>query len=84
MTQIAKLYARALANPRGLSFLEFERLLRAFGFVELRQRGSHRSYRHPASEELLVIQPRGAEAKDYQVRFFLDIVRELGLKLDER
>lgn len=84
MTQIAKLYARVLANPRGHSFREFERLLRAFGFVELRQRGSHRSYRHPASDELLVIQPRGPEAKAYQVRQFLDIVQLHGLLMDEQ
>jgi predicted RNA binding protein YcfA (HicA-like mRNA interferase family) len=83
MTRIAKLYARFLANPRGHSFREFEQLVGAFGFVELRQRGSHRTFRHPARIDLLVIQPRGKDAKDYQVREFLDMVRESGLELEE-
>jgi predicted RNA binding protein YcfA (HicA-like mRNA interferase family) len=80
MTRITKLYARALANPGSLSFREFEWLVQAIGFVELRQRGSHRSFRHPTRADLLVIQPRGAEAKDYQVREFLDMVSESGLE----
>ena len=83
MTRIAKLYARFAADPRGRPFRDFERLVRAFGFVELRQRGSHRCFRHPARSDLLVIQPRGADAKDYQVREFLDMVRESGLEPEE-
>lgn len=85
MTQIGKLYAWLLINPHGqIAFRDFERLLRAFGFAELRQRGSHRSWRHPAAPELLVIQPKGSEAKAYQVRAFLDIVRDCGLSLEDR
>ncbi len=84
MTQIGKLYAWLLANPNGtMAFRDFERLLRAFGFAALRQRGSHRSWRHPTSAELLVIQPRGNDAKPYQVRAFFDIVRDCGLSLED-
>jgi predicted RNA binding protein YcfA (HicA-like mRNA interferase family) len=46
MTRIAKLHAYALANPRGLSFREFEKLLGAFGFTEDCTVGSHRQYVH--------------------------------------
>ena len=64
MTRIAKLHAWTVANPRAsIAFRDFERLLRAFGFVELRQRGSHRSFRHPNCDELLVIQSRDGEAR---------------------
>lgn len=85
MTRIAKLYAWASSNPRApMPFRDFERLLRAFGFIELRQRGSHRSFQHPNRARLLVVQPRGGEAKPYQIKEFLDMVGECGLELDEQ
>lgn len=84
MTQIAKLYASVLSNPRAsLSFRDFERLVQAFGFVFQRQRGSHRAYAHPDCDRLLVIQPRGGNAKPYQVREFLDMIEEYTLTLDD-
>lgn len=49
MTTIGKLYTRLLANHRvALSFRDFERLLRAFGFEHDRTVGSHRQYVHAA------------------------------------
>ena len=43
MTRINKLYANLLANPRApISFRDFEKLLRAFGFEHVRTNGSHR------------------------------------------
>ena len=83
MSRITKLYVAALANPGGLSFREFERLLAAFGFIMLRQRGSHRSFQHPGGGDLLVVQPRKAAAKAYQVKQFLDIVTALALTVDD-
>lgn len=84
MTQVAKLYAWVLANPRAsIQFRDFERILRAFKFIELRQRGSHRSFRHPACDRLLVVQPRGGDAKAYQIKAFIDMVRECDLELNE-
>ena len=43
MTRIDKLYAQLLANPRAtISFRDFEKLLKAFGFEHVRTTGSHR------------------------------------------
>ena len=79
-----KLYALLIAGRAGaLSFRDFETLLRAFGFVAVRQKGSHQSYKHPKAQRMMVIQPRGRDAKDYQVRQFLDMVQEYGLKIDD-
>lgn len=75
MTQLAKLYAALLADPRNtLSFRDFERLLRAFGFENVRTSGSHRIYAHPAIPRPFPVQPTAKDAKRYQVREFLDLV----------
>jgi predicted RNA binding protein YcfA (HicA-like mRNA interferase family) len=59
-------------------------VIRDFGFVEIRVRGSHRSYKHPDAATLLVIQPHGADAKPYQQKQFLDMIEEYGLERPER
>ena len=58
-------------------------MIEAFGFINIRTKGSHRTFAHSESPELLVLQPKGKDAKRYQIRKFLDIVEEYGLKLDE-
>lgn len=84
MTKIGKLLATVLANPSGaLSFRDFERLILAAGFVLMRIRGSHRAYRHPGADRLLVVQPRGKDAKPYQVRQFLDMLEAYSLAVEE-
>ncbi|MES2445293.1 MAG: type II toxin-antitoxin system HicA family toxin [Pseudomonadota bacterium] len=83
MTQIAKLYAWLLANPgASISFQDFERLLRAFGFTLNRTVGSHRQYVHPRVPRPLPVQPSGKDAKRYQVREFLDMIERYDLSID--
>lgn len=85
MTRIAKLHAAIAENPSSsITFRDFERLLLAFGFLPVRQKGSHQSYKHSIAQRMLVIQPRGKDAKGYQVRQFLDMVEEYGLTIDDR
>lgn len=80
MTRIDKLHERLRANPgQLLVFQDFVTLIEAFGFVHVRSKGSHRSYSHPACPHLLVIQPKGKEAKRYQVREFLGMIEEHNL-----
>ncbi len=80
MTRIAKLYMQ-LARGQGISFQEFERIPRAFGYVLDRQNGSHRVYKHSVVPDRVTIQPRGKHAKPHQLRQFLDIVEKYGLTL---
>lgn len=83
MTQLAKLYAALLANPRGsLSFRDFERLLEAFGFVHARTKGSHRQYVHPKMPRPFPVQADGKDAKRYQIREFLDLVEAYHLDME--
>jgi predicted RNA binding protein YcfA (HicA-like mRNA interferase family) len=84
MTKPAKLYALLLqSTDRSVDFRDFIALIEAFGFVHLRTKGSHRSFAHPDCNALLVLQPKGKDAKRYQVREFLGIVEQNGLKLDD-
>jgi predicted RNA binding protein YcfA (HicA-like mRNA interferase family) len=83
MTRIDKLYERLLANPRAtISFRDFEKLLKAFGFEHVRTTGSHRQYVHPKLTRPLPVQPSSKDAKAYQVREFLELVEEHGLYIE--
>jgi predicted RNA binding protein YcfA (HicA-like mRNA interferase family) len=62
-----------------LSFADVVHLVEALGFRLVRQRGSHRIYKHPGVRGALVLQPLGKEAKDYQVRQTLDMLLISGL-----
>lgn len=82
MSRIEKLYQQALSGRR-MSFAEFQRLLVAFGFELKRVRGSHHIYRRDDAVGLISVQPRGGDAKLYQVRELLDRIEAFGLTLDE-
>lgn len=82
MTKSSKLYERLLANPNAIiSFRDFIRLLKAFGFVHKRTKGSHQSYRHPKISDLLTVQPLGKDAAPYQVDRFLELVKRFDLHM---
>jgi predicted RNA binding protein YcfA (HicA-like mRNA interferase family) len=84
MTKPSKLYEQLVANPGTIiSFRDFERLLRAFGFELDRTVGSHRQYIHPKVPRSFPVQPSGKDAKRYQVRQFLELVDAYGLHLEE-
>jgi predicted RNA binding protein YcfA (HicA-like mRNA interferase family) len=83
MAKPSKLYAQLLqSTDRSISFRDFVGLIEAFGFIYARTKGSHLSYKHPTCPKLMVIQPDGKDAKRYQVREFLDLVREFDLYME--
>lgn len=84
MTKPAKLFALLLqSTDRSVSFRDFVAMVEAFGFRNIRTRGSHATYANPACATPLNLQPRGKDAKRYQIRNFLDIVEEYGLTLED-
>lgn len=84
MTKPAKLYALLLQSTnRTVDYRDFVAMIEAFGFANIRTKGSHASYAHPDCPKLLVLQPKGSEAKRYQVREFLAIVEEYRLTLKD-
>ena len=84
MTKPAKLCALLLQSTnRSVDFRDFVAMVEAFGFTNHRTKGSHRTFGHPACPVLLVLQPKGKDAKRYQVREFLDMVEEFGLTMGD-
>ncbi len=72
MDRLEKLLAAARNNPNGLSFKDFEALLRQSGWKFDRQKGSHRIW-YSSKNSLISIQSRGGKAKGYQVKQFLEV-----------
>jgi hypothetical protein len=71
------LTGRADANIR---FSELRRLLVRLGFSE-RIRGDHFIYSREGIEEIINLQPRGGQAKPYQVRQVRSLIAKYALTL---
>jgi len=71
MTKSEKLLARAKNNPKGLSFDEFQTLLRQAGWIFDHQKGSHQIWYSPKRRRLPIQEARNRKAKGYQVEQFL-------------
>jgi hypothetical protein len=66
-----------------VAFVDAERLLRALGFEELRVKGSHHVYGRPGIGQQLNLQEVGGEAKPYQLRQLVAVVRRYDLRIEE-
>lgn len=76
-----KVFVRVMQGQGAISFRDFERLLLALGYRHDRTSGSHRIYVHPRVTRPLSVQPRGKDAKPYQVRQLRAMIEEFGLRL---
>jgi predicted RNA binding protein YcfA (HicA-like mRNA interferase family) len=68
-------------NDANIPFVGLCRLLKAFGFTE-RIRGSHHIFAREDIEEILNLQPKGSEAKPYQVKQVRNIILRYKLTLE--
>lgn len=66
-----------------MSLSPTQKLLVALAFDELRVRGSHRVYGRPGLPEQLNLQDRGGQAKPYQLRQLVALVRRYDLSIEE-
>jgi len=73
MTKRAKLIAKALNNPKGLSFQDFQQLLRSANWTFDHQRGSHQIWYSPSGHRLSIQEGRNGKAKGYQVEQFITV-----------
>lgn len=69
-------------NYENISFIDFQRLVEAHGFVLRRVRGSHYIYRHPIVPQIVNIQNVNGQSKPYQVRQFLRLVEKHQLGME--
>jgi predicted RNA binding protein YcfA (HicA-like mRNA interferase family) len=71
MTKREKLLARAMSNPKDLSFGEFQTLLGQAGWTFDHQKGSHQIWYSPTRYRLSTQEGRSGKAKGYQIEQFL-------------
>jgi predicted RNA binding protein YcfA (HicA-like mRNA interferase family) len=80
MGKYDKLFANILSgrNDRSIRFSELVHLLDAMGFSK-RTKGSHQIFYRQDIEEILNLQPKGSQAKAYQVRQVRNIILDYRL-----
>lgn len=70
MSKKEKLLTKAINNPEGLSFTDFQTLMSHCGWEQDHQSGSHQIWYSPKGYRISV-QNRNGKAKGYQVKQFL-------------
>jgi hypothetical protein len=66
-----------------VAFEDAKRFLEALGLEELRVKGSHHLYGRPGLAEQLNLQDRGGQAKPYQLRQLLALIRRYDLGIED-
>jgi hypothetical protein len=66
-----------------VSFVDARRLVAALGFDELRVKGSHHVYGRAGIAEQLNLQNRAGQAKPYQLRQLMELVRRYHLSIED-
>ncbi len=79
MVRRGKLLAKARNTPGSLSFNELCHLAEGFGFVQVRQKGSHVAFQRKGLSRPMIFQNRRGSAVAYQVKQLLGALSELGL-----
>ena len=84
MSKIAKTLDRILrgTSDASIRFEDLRRLLLHFGFDE-RIRGSHHLFTRDDVAEILNLQPRGSQAKPYQVKQVRNLILSYGLFVED-
>lgn len=79
-----RLLPRILAGEvNNVPFADLIRLVLALGFEEIGGRGSHRVFARHDVTELVNLQEDGGDAKPYQVRQVVTLVRRYDLHVEE-
>jgi predicted RNA binding protein YcfA (HicA-like mRNA interferase family) len=81
MSKLEKLFDKIKNNPHNVRFNEICKLAEAFGFKYKGGKGSHVVYSKRDIIEIVDFQNVNGMAKPYQIRQFLKIIEEYGLKL---
>jgi predicted RNA binding protein YcfA (HicA-like mRNA interferase family) len=71
-------------NVNNVAFADLVALLLALGFREIGGKGSHRIFARPGVTELVNLQEEGGEAKPYQIRQVVALVRRYHLEVEDK
>ena len=74
-----EIYQELKNNPKNVRYEKICRVVRQFGFIFARQKGSHRIYKRQGVKELLDFQNVQGKVKSYQVKQFLKVVEDYKL-----
>ncbi|MDR2510297.1 MAG: type II toxin-antitoxin system HicA family toxin [Spirochaetaceae bacterium] len=75
MPSVEKIIQKMKSQPNGIRREEAEKVLAAYGFNHLRQRGSHRSYRNASGEMLVLVDESPLKAV-----YVKDVLKRIGSK----
>lgn len=75
MSQLKKLVRFFLLSPSEASFEDVKRLLKAFGFQEVRSRSSHVSFRHEDGRMQSVPKKNGRKVKEAYIKQIVKLLR---------
>ncbi|MCS7069239.1 MAG: type II toxin-antitoxin system HicA family toxin [Meiothermus sp.] len=76
MAWLEKLLEKMRRLPPEMRYEEVERVLRAYGFEEVRSSGSHHLFRHPDGRMLTVPKHRGQVVKATYLKKVLEAIGE--------
>src|SRR6056297_1958076 len=84
MSKADKILSKVLGgkSDRNLSFSDLCYLLDKIGFKE-RVKGDHHIYYHKDTKEIINIQPKGSDAKPYQVKQVRDVILKNNLGVED-
>jgi hypothetical protein len=81
MSKLKKLFDKTVNNPADVRFSDICGIAEAFGFERQGGKGSHEIFAQDGIDELLNFQNVNGKVKAYQVRQFLKLVEDHGLKI---
>lgn len=84
MSRAGKAFEKVLSGTAdaNMQFRDLRGLLKRLGFEE-RIRGDHYIYTRSGVAEIINLQPRGSEAKPYQVKQVRELIVKYGLRVPE-
>jgi len=77
-----KLWNKILNCQTNIKFNDLESIIISFGFIHKNTNGSHKTYMKQGIPEIVNIQNSNGEAKPYQVKQFINVVKEYNLKME--
>jgi predicted RNA binding protein YcfA (HicA-like mRNA interferase family) len=74
MGKLEKLIQQFLNYPPEVRFEDVRYLLEAFGFIEIRSKGSHHSFRNEIGQKVVIPKKGGQKVKGIYVKLIVDLL----------